>query len=332
MKYFIILVFLFFFQSLYSNSFIAAYWYNIPKDSMLLNNRNIYLKSFLELQVCTGFADDIFVEALNERGDMLLRIPITLSEFEFAQKNRNSSNGITILFKETLYLDALPDQIVIKDSNEKVLKTFNSRYFTFSGKLSCQLTYSNLYLGLVPNNFGDPELAVRANKEGRFALILPQRKYTNLYAIADTYKLSTLENWFYNFTGDKDYEMNFEITNGEVYNLQVWKNNGGGKCLFVFFRPMGLKYTKSKLHIGSESFEEFNFDLSLSKRNIKISVDNEILKIVSVQSIYETTQDGFAIKSYLVQVEYDKGLDNRRLNVEFNDNGNCGMGGYYLNN
>jgi len=45
---------------------------------------------------------------------------------------------------------------------------------------------------------------------------------------------------------DSDQRLDFKVGTGEIYNLNVWANNGGPDTYFISFRPMILPLTESK--------------------------------------------------------------------------------------
>jgi hypothetical protein len=293
-----------------------AYWYSFLPINVTLAQNEVEPHSYLEIVGDTCLRGKLKIEAIFNNSEETYKDTVEIRE----DTKRNSiSDGICSYFFKMPYFAIPPSLIIIKDRNGYLLNKIECEYFKIEGHVACELPHKNLYIGVVPNDFNDPDLLHKVQTDGHYSLLLPQRHYNALFAVADSYGEYTLENWTFNIGGNENLKLNYNIQNAEIYNLHAWENNGGGNSLFIVFRPMILdKQTINKIKIGGENFNEISFDFNLNKNNFNVSTDNDILKIISVQSFLETDVKGNAIKSYILQVEYDKRFRHKLLTVTVN--------------
>ena len=330
MKAFLFCISFFVTQCMFS-SIKEIYCYNLPFDTITFKDIIIEQKPYIEIICDSTIHDGIIVEAYNEINEMIFKKSI--NNFSEASTKSLIKDNLYSYFFDVQYLNELPKKIIVKDINNlSILKTADCKYINIRGKVNCASTYTKLYLNFFPNGFNDPDLFQQTSPDGSFSIMMPQRKYNCLHAIADTYGQQTLENWVTNFDGRTDtISINFDIHNAEIYNLHAWENNGGGNSLFISFRPMCLQPPSSnETIIGNDVFSEMNFNIPLEKENITVRIDGKEMNIISVQPFYETGVENRALKSYIVQIDYDKRFRNKLLSVEFNYNDFRGESRYIL--
>jgi len=317
-------------QSQFSTSICVenAYWYNLEPINISLGQYTIEQHSYLEIVSDTSLRGILYLEAIFSEKEEAYK-----KTFEINDSTKKSiiNGNLYSYFLEVPYFKVPPIQIKIKDKYGFLLKNVECKYSKLEGYVKCDLQYNNLYVGVVPNGFQDPDLFQPVQVNGYYSMLLPQRYYNAAFAVADSYGKHTLESWTFNINGNTNLKLDYNIQNIEIYNLHTWENNGGGKDLFIVFRPMSLKQQIiNKMNIGNEIFTEIDFQIDLKKENINISVEKEILKIISIQSFFETNSNGSAFKSYMVQTEFDKKFKNKLLTVKIDFNKNCGNSSIFL--
>jgi hypothetical protein len=305
-----------------------VYWYNFSPHVISFAGNTVKQSSYLEVVCDTSFHGTLELEAAFENTATTYRKTV---EFDENVKKSVIQEDLFSYFFEVPQFTLPPTTLALKDKSGNIIKTAECQYFKLEGFVKTEYPHEKLYIGIIPNGFNDPDLSQQVQPDGYYSLLLPQRHYNAFYAVADSYAKYTLENWTYNIDGKKDMALNFNIFNAEIYNLHVWENNGGGNSLFIVFRPMFLQNTlNDEISINNEVFSEINFGISLGKENIKVSIDNENLNILSVQSFYETDSKSNAIKSCIVQTEYDKRFRNKLLTVEIRHNDFIGTSQIFL--
>ena len=167
--------------------------------------------------------------------------------------------------------------------------------------------------------------SVWSDNEGYNEITLPERTYNCFYVNDGNYKSTTLEAWAWHMIVDNDQELDFKIGTGEVYNLNVWPNNGGFESLLLSFRPMVLgdrSNINSKLTINDKEFNLINIAPELDIKDMKITINGKQAEIFSMQKYFETGNN-MALPAYLIQVsrlastfgkqtirvEYDKSIE-----------------------
>jgi len=132
-------------------------------------------------------------------------------------------------------------------------------------------------------------------------MFVPKRAYNAIMTVNEQYDREVLENWVWNFTAEKDTELNFQVGGLEIYNLHAWQNNGGGPTMFFVFRPMsvhrGNLIDKNKDGtVDEQERKESRLDLTLAEFKMnpysgiaprldenkpKVFLNGEELKVVS---------------------------------------------------
>lgn len=149
------------------------------------------------------------------------------------------------------------------------------------------------------------EMAVWSNGEGEYSVIVPKGFYNNFFVCDHAYGQTVLENWSWQMLIDRDEEHNFKIGNGEVYSLAQWCNNGGGRTMFFWFRPMILpslnrKEYETEINHIKRCVNDISPELELS--DVKVTLNGRDLKVISLQKIYETGDD-YVMPAYIIQTE-----------------------------
>lgn len=224
-------------------------------------------------------------------------------------------------------LNSDPDKIkvTIRIAEQQVEKWITCRYRKISGYMT-DFNGNPLrsFLAVYPDAFEDAS-AVWSDNEGYYEISLPERTYNCFYVNDGKYKSTTLEAWAWHMIIDNDQEIDFKIGTGEVYNLNVWPNNGGYNSLLLSFRPMVLgdrSNITSNITINDKAFNLINIAPKLDIGDMKVTINGEQTEIYSMQEYYETGKDN-AMPAYLIQirrlaptfgkqtirVEYDKTIE-----------------------
>lgn len=90
---------------------------------------------------------------------------------------------------------------------------------------------------------------------------------------------------------DLDQSIDFKVGTGEIYNLNVWPNNGGVKFIFCFFQTDGTLGQRTKhfpVNINGVEFSIFDAAPELEPKDLKITINGKEVKIISCQKYYET--------------------------------------------
>lgn len=124
--------------------------------------------------------------------------------------------------------------------------------------------------------------------------------------VTEQYGTSRLEACGWHVIMDGDRAIDFKIGNGEVYNLHVWTNNGGGWNYFISFRPMALPFKdKTKNYAVNLSGREIpivNLAPELESKDLSVKVNGQDMEFISLQKFYETQGPDHGMPDYLVQV------------------------------
>jgi hypothetical protein len=155
-------------------------------------------------------------------------------------------------------------------------------------------------------------LGVLTDPEGNYEIYLPERTYNAIIANKESYGVSTLEAWGWHIIVDSDQQLDFKIGTGEVYNLNVWANNGGGWSYFVSFRPMVLPSIWDKkeypVKLNESEFTITELIPELETEDIKVMINGSEAEILSLQKYYETGNPHAGLMSYLVQIKRTREL------------------------
>ncbi len=126
------------------------------------------------------------------------------------------------------------------------------------------------------------------------------------------YGIKTCEVWAWHIIMDSDQKLDFKVGTGEVYNLHVWPNDGGGNAYFISFRPMVLPLSgnikeipRYQIELNGKQFEVTKASPELTDKNITVKINGKDTKIISMQKYYETGRINSALPAYLIQVSKD---------------------------
>ena len=237
-------------------------------------------------------------------------------EFEIVQGETSEAFEITcgdcgFLFKSvTEEIKGLPDEIEVKIimGGKEYSETIKCEYAQLHGKITdfdgkpypAVVAFRRIAFGT-----DYAEMAVWSNNEGEYSVIIPKGLYNNFFVCDHGYGQTVLENWSWNMLVDRDEEHNFKIGNGEVYSLSPWCNNGGGRTMFFWFRPMilpSIKNNNYEAEINGKKRTVNDISPELDISDISVTLNGKALKVISLQSIYETGTD-YAMPAYILQTE-----------------------------
>ena len=211
------------------------------------------------------------------------------------------------LFAENIY--GLPDfiRVTIQFANIVYKKQIKCKYSLIQGKIT-DFRGKPFPAAIVFERkaFGGkcPYIGIWSDKAGQYSVTVPNGLYCAFYVCNNSYKESILENWSWKMYVDRDETHNFKIGTGEVYGLSIWENSGGGNILFLYFRPMILPQIKMQKHsitLNNENREVIDIQPDLETKDLHVYIDNQNIKIFSLQRIYETSN--YTVIAYVVQVE-----------------------------
>ena len=222
-------------------------------------------------------------------------------------------NGFFKLECPVDYAAQKPDRIVVsmKSSTGERTKEIICRYHKLYGNITdFNGNPFRAFVFINPDAFGF-SANIWSDSSGYYELELPERTYNNLAVDDETYAITTTEAWAWHIILDSDQRLDFKVGTGEVYNLNVWPNNGGGRSYFVSFRPMTL-YPHLKAKEYSDTLNEKEIQVvdaapDLTVDDIRVAVNGMEAGIISLQKYYETGGKA-AMPAYLIQVS-QKGLD-----------------------
>lgn len=294
---------------------IQAYWYNIPPGSITLDIGQ-KLDFHSSLHIYGKAPDDEFqvgVKVYLKNGDQVLEKRFDVNkteELDFVEFR----NGFFKISHPAEYLDENPDKISVTVSSPKGSrsKEIECRYH----KLSGQITDFNgkpfkAPIAICPDGFASESLGKWSDEEGHYEVSLPERTYNAIIAFPKSYGLTELEVWAWHVIMDFDQSIDFKVGTGEVYNLNVWPNNGGGSSYFISFRPMvlwAMQQKKFPVKLNETEFSIMDSSPELKPKDLKIAVNGKEVEIISCQKYYETGSPGRGMPAYLVQVS-SKGLN-----------------------
>ena len=314
-------------------SSVLAYWYNCKSDTAVFAGINH--KSWLHstLQIYGPFiADSFYVTAEVFLPDNNNKAYI--NSFMVKKDLKNKEYSISVRNNYFLLISAVPQfksnpdkiRITISAPGEQILeKMIYCKYHKLYGHMyDFRGNPLRAFIMIYPDGFDDA-CGIWSDSEGYYEIDLPERTYNAFYVNDGNYKSTTLEAWAWHMIMDNDQELDFNIGTGEVYNLNVWANNGGFSTFSVSFRPMVLNMDHETSYIQKMNDKEFsyiNIAPELEIKDLKISINGEPAEIYSLQKYFETGKES-AMPAYLVQlrrlsptfgkqtirVEYDKTIE-----------------------
>jgi hypothetical protein len=314
-----------------NTSSILAYWYNCKPDSVTIAsfNETEYFNS--SLQVYGPAISDSFSVSV----EVFLSDSTRVYSNNFLIKKNSPNKNYKVDVKNNYFrimspvdqLSADPDKIKVTvcSSETHIEKWIHCKYHKISGHMT-DFNGNPLrsFISIKPDAFEDAS-ATWSDNEGYYEITLPERTYNCFYVNDGNYKSTTLEAWSWHMIIDDDQEFDYKIGTGEVYNLNVWPNNGGYNSLLLSFRPMVLgdrSNSKSIIKINDKAFNLNNIAPELDIKDMKITINGEQVEIYSMQKYFETGKEN-AMPAYLIQirqldptfgkqticVEYDKSIE-----------------------
>jgi hypothetical protein len=302
------------------NRDIQAYWYNIPEASVELDlsGNMLYFHSLLYIYgKAPGDSFNIKAKAFLADGEEIF-------DHIFSIKKEQAEGSYNIEFNQGFfrlrypveYLEQNPDSIIvtIQSDKEERSRKIKCQYHKLSGKVTdFDAKPIPGYIAICPDEFvadaPDKGIGIVCDSSGNYEIELPERTYNAVIANYKTWGTKTLEVWGWHIIMDSDQYLDFKIGTGEVYNLNVWANNGGGNSYFISFRPMTFfKSNKYPINLNGKEFTLLDCYPPLERENITVMVNGKKAEIISLQKYQETGSPGNAITAYLVQVNR-KGLD-----------------------
>jgi hypothetical protein len=229
----------------------------------------------------------------------------------------------------THYVPVPPSTITVKIQAEGKawIKEMICRYHMFSGHVT-DFSGKSFRAAIIvrPDDF-DSGTGVWTDESGNYSMLLPERVYSNVFVDDESYGMQTAEAWGWHIIVDKDQTMDFKVGTGEVYNLNVWPNNGGAKTYFVSFRPMSIYLyqnagKKATVYIDGKESEFIDIAPELKQKDITVRFNGSEAGIVSLQKYYEWTS-GKAMTAYLLQVSREglESIGKQTVTVEYRSEG-----------
>ena len=198
--------------------------------------------------------------------------------------------------------------VSISSAQGKRTKEIPCRYHRVHGKLvdfDGKPVKGFIFVG--PDGFAGENLGIETSENGTYEMALPERTYNCLIPNTQAYGSTALEAWGWHIIVDDDQELDFKIGTGEVYNLNVWPNNGGGSTYFISFRPMALALARQnkafQVEMNGRSFQIGDLSPDLEANDFRITVNGEAAEIISLQKYYETGRPGRGLKAYIIQIK-----------------------------
>jgi len=316
-----------------SDDGIVAYWYNVPRDSLRIKaiGQTVQFQSTLEIYG-NAPSDSFLVSAqvVLPDGTTGFFRDYVVSKHPTDQSYQVVRRGKFFrLIGPTHYAPAPPSKItvIIKSEGNTRTKEIVCRYHKISGHVTDFEGKSFRAAVIVrPDDF-DSGNGVWTDESGNYNILLPERVYSNIFVDDESYGVQTAEAWGWHIIVDQDQNVDFKVGTGEVYNLNVWPNNGGAKTYFISFRPMSLYLYQNAgktttVHVDGKEFELVDIAPVLKAKDMTIKFNGKEAGIVALQKYYEWTS-GKVMTAYLLQVSRD-GLQNmgkQTVTVEYQSEG-----------
>jgi hypothetical protein len=213
------------------------------------------------------------------------------------------------------YQQEPPSRIRVKIDGGSIhrAKTIECRYHRLSGRITDFGGNPFRAVGLVrPDDF-DGTAGVWSDADGKYSILLPERIYGNIFIDDESYGVQTAEAWGWHIIMDSDQTLDFKVGTGEVYNLNVWPNNGGARTYFLSFRPMSVFFYRKmpppmKETIEGKTYDVIDIGARLRSGEVTVKFNGKEAPIVSLQKYYEWTS-GKLMPAYMLQVSRE-GLEN----------------------
>jgi hypothetical protein len=311
------------------NNDIRAFWYNVVPQSA---------KMEFSGEVVT-FSPSLHIYGRMPRSSFSVRAEVFLADGkkvydrDFSVHNKSggdnqyhftSHNGYFRLVSpvELLKQDPSSITVTIQGDGEKRSRIIDCRYHRLHGRVrDFEGNPFRAFIRVYPDGFGggkgEPAVGVWCDQYGRYELRLPERTYNALYIDDESYRIRTLETWAWHIIMDRNQKLDFKVGTAEVYNMNVWPNNGGFNTFFISFRPM-LLFPEEELNeimsrppgieLNGKEFILFEREadpLNLKLGNVTVYVNNERAETITLQKYYESGKKA-AMPAYLVQVSRDE--------------------------
>ncbi len=184
---------------------------------------------------------------------------------------------------------------------------------------------------------------VKCDENGRYSANIEAGLYNSMYICdEEKYGKTALEFWGWNLNLVESQTIDAVFDTLEVYSLSTWASNGGSNSIFASFRPMSLnkpKYRNQK--VGNKNLAILDISPSLGLRSINGFVDNQPLKLLNYNWVYEKlnscqsfpegidTSNGCYIPMVIAQFSKPKltiGQHTLKVKLQDADTGNIGEG------
>ncbi len=331
-------------------SSVLAFWYNCKNNSMIETKikDTIYVNSTLQVYgpvLSDSFLVEVevYLPGNNKVYSNKFTVKKDINDKDYELKIIKDYFRIT---NPVHFLNENPEKIKIFISSQKenIEKWIICKYHKLYGNISdFKGNPLKSYILVKPDAFSNV-CGVWTDSSGYYEIYLPERTYNCFYVNDGNYKFSTLEAWAWHMIIDEDQCLDYKIGTGEVYNLNVWVNNGGFGTYFISFRPMVL-FHNNKIEyeqlINNKKYKITNISPDLKTKDITVKINGKETGIYSMQRFFETG-DNEAMPSYLIQVrrnyprfgkqtimvEYDKTIeiDGKKINQN-----SMGYFQFYLN-
>lgn len=292
-------------------SSISAYWYNCKTDTAVESaiNDTTFIRSSLQIYGPV-LADSFYVEA-----EVFLPTGEKAYGNKFSIKKGMHRKDFRIDMENNYFLMTVPAyqlsknpgkiKITLSSAGERLERWIQCKYHKLSGHMTDFKGNSlKSYILISASSFEDVS-GVWSDANGDYEIDLPERTYNCFYINDGKYKSTTLEAWAWNIVMDEDQKLDFKIGTGEVYNLNVWSNNGGGNAFFISFRPMVLFHNNTgdnRQEINQKAFKLINISPDLDIKDLTVTINGKRAELISLQKYFETGYSDQAMPAYLIQV------------------------------
>lgn len=163
----------------------------------------------------------------------------------------------------------------------------------------------------VKDRDGNNIYEAKTNENGYYEIEIKEKNNFSIFIVKD-YAVNYLEYLGTNISIIKDIELNAKIGGLEIYGLNCFRIKGAYPSLSIYFRPMSL--------LRYKNLDE-NTRSDLEKDNIKITINDENVKILYVNKVKEYLPED-NLDGYLVQVSLPNNTkyeDYNKIEVEVYD-------------
>jgi hypothetical protein len=209
----------------------------------------------------------------------------------------------------------------------------NRNRITISGKVTDfdNLPLDSVSILIMDKNFNTIDSAL-SDKSGNYKLQIKKGLYNSLAAVKRTdYAKNKLEYWAWNIPAFKDLIINIKNDKLELYGTNVFRIQGGFPSYSIYVRPMSL----TRFQKNAQLNDTVNFLAPLiEKVEVKVQLDNQELKLLSIQKVYEYS-DNQKIVGYFLQTEYKETINKYgELDISITDKetGDKGETRYFIEN